>query len=180
MKFRDLTGLKFGRLTVLFQAETTSRTRWFCRCECGNTSTVFGNALMQGLSKSCGCLKSELVSTLSKRVLTTHGQSHSPEYAAWAIAKQRCLNQNDKDYQKYGGRGIRMCSQWQDSFEAFLAHIGPKPKRTFLDRINNDGHYEPGNVRWATPKVSAANRRTKHAPDGKFVSTAGRSHDYRR
>jgi hypothetical protein len=135
---------------------------WVCRCICGTERVVLGDSLTYSKSKSCGCTKAEI----TRKTMTTHGQSgRTSEYLAWASMKNRCLNPNNKDYPYYGGRGIMIYEPWIDSFEAFYAYIGPKPSRNHsLDRWpNNDtGHYEPGNIRWATRKEQSNNTRGLH------------------
>lgn len=168
----DLHGRRFGRLVVIARAANTCRTRWMCRCDCGNETIVFSHSLTRGLTKSCGCLRNENTAQLAQKSLTTHGLAHSYEYRAWAAAKDRCFNKKNKDYPKYGGRGIGMHPLWVRDFSAFFAHIGPRPQGCLLDRRDNDGPYEPGNVRWVTPAVSTQNRRTAHGPHGKYISTA--------
>ncbi len=160
----NLLGQRFSRLTVVRQGEGRQggRVVWVCRCDCGAFTTVTSCNLRAGNTTSCGCYRLERL----KAVITTHGQNTngciSQEYRAWQHAKARCYDHNDQNWQTYGGRGIKMCDEWRDDYAAFFAHIGPKPSPTFvLDRIDNDGNYEPGNVRWVTPKVSANNRRPR-------------------
>lgn len=158
--FVDMTGITYGRLTVLGYAGKRSaepRTYWYCRCDCGTVKVICGHNLKQGTSRSCGCLQRELV---SKRC-TLHGQSRkgnqSSEYSTYKGAKERCNNPKHKYYAYYGGRGIEFRFK---SFASFLSCIGCKPSaRHELDRVDNDGHYEPGNVRWATSEEQANNTR---------------------
>lgn len=141
-------GQRFGRLVILGQVKA-GRPIVLCICDCGNEYEVKPNSLIpnkKGYSvKSCGCLRAEG----SKPI---HGQSYTAEYDAWHSMKGRCLNPNDKRYFRYGGRGISICPEWVESFEAFFAYVGPRPSsKHSLDRYpNNHGNYEPGNVRWAT------------------------------
>ncbi len=126
---------------------------WLCRCDCGVERIVAGNNLKSGNTKSCGCLNRQLVADRS----TTHGGCGTLEYTSWAMAKRRCLNPNSGHFHYYGGRGIKFLF---DNFEEFLAHIGPKPGKEYsLDRIDNSGNYEYGNVRWATQKNQCRNKR---------------------
>jgi hypothetical protein len=140
---------------VIGRAETRlGKVRWMCVCECGEQRTVAAISLMQGTSKSCGCLKRE-----ARAWNFRHGESHSAEYEAWVKMRQRCLNPRCHAYGRYGGRGITICPRWLNSFEAFLADLGRKPSaRRSLDRRNNNGNYEPSNVRWATPAQQNRNR----------------------
>jgi hypothetical protein len=144
----ELTGQIFGRYTVIDRATPTRNRvpRWRCRCECGTVRSVVQHGLVSGATRSCGCLARELVGA---RVLT-HGRTHTPEYESWAQMRHRCSNPNHHAFARYGGRGIRVCARW-DSFEIFLADMGqrPSPKHS-LDRVDNDGNYEPSNCRWAT------------------------------
>jgi hypothetical protein len=160
-----MIGRRFDRLVVIGEAEPGRQgdgrpcLRWRCRCDCGNEITVDGRGLRSGASRSCGCRKSEAIVAR----FTTHGHTRgglTPEYQAWRGMKTRCLNPRHHKFPDYGGRGIRVCDEWINSFEAFLAHIGPRPSPEMsVDRIDVDGHYEPGNVRWATPLQQRHNRR---------------------
>lgn len=155
----NLTGQTFGRWAVLEQVVPSGgRTRWRCQCECGVQKVVSGSALVCGKSKSCGCLHKDLMVGR----LTTHGASKSPEYVVWINMRKRCLDPSDRKYADYGGRGIRVYDEWIGSFSAFLLHVGKRPSPSHsIDRINNDGNYEPGNVRWSTVYEQALNQRLR-------------------
>jgi hypothetical protein len=150
MRLIDRTGERIGRLLVVRRVTAEG---WLCRCDCGREKLV----RTVNDSRSCGCLKSEMTSNRNR----THGLTATPEYNSWLAMRQRCYYKSHKDYPRYGGRGIRVCDQWKcrEGFPAFLAHVGkrPSPKHT-IDRIDRDGHYEPGNVRWATDHVQSSNR----------------------
>ncbi len=160
----DMTGLKFGRYTVIKKAiQVGKKKRWWCRCECGIEKEVDGCHLRRGKIKSCGCLGREHL----RRVATTHGKSKTPEYYIWCTMKQRCILPNAKSYANYGGRGISVFGPWIKDFPRFLSDVGERPSPELsLDRIDNNGNYEPGNVRWATPKQQAANKRPRIAIRG--------------
>lgn len=153
--FKDLEGQTFNRLTVLGFAGTLrlNIAFWFCECSCGIVVCIRGAYLRNGHTKSCGCFKNEGIRDRS----ITHGMRHTPEYKAYVHAKDRCRNPNDKSYPDYGGRGIEFRFQ---SFEEFFAEAGyrPSPKLS-IHRIDNEGHYEIGNIEWATKKVQSNHRR---------------------
>lgn len=156
---KDLTGMRFGRLLVESRAPNKSRVCWNCICDCGKRVVVFGNSLMKKYSRSCGCLRVDRTVERNRQTKRIHGLALRPEYFAWSAAKQRCHNAHNKDYRRYGARGISMAPEWRRSFMAFYRHVGPRPVGAVLDRIDNSGNYEPGNVRWVTPAESANNRR---------------------
>lgn len=153
----DLTGLVFNHLTVLSRSEVRKGTRlpWICLCKCGNIVDVIGNDIVTGHTKSCGCIKSEAIS----KSRTTHGRTRTTEYVAWLSMKARCYNQNNQDYQNYGGRGIKVCERWLNSFENFLKDMGNAPLNQTLDRVEVNGDYAPTNCRWTHACVQSFNRR---------------------
>lgn len=152
----NLQGQTFGRLIVLeLKGRVKRRTVWFCKCECGNITTKASSDLLGGKSKSCGCLVSENL----RQIATKHGEYKTREYHAWKAMKQRC-SPKGKRAKDYFERGIRICSEWSKSYVAFLKDVGRCPAEGLtLDRINNNGNYEPGNVRWATYTEQRHNRR---------------------
>lgn len=131
------------------------RAAWLCLCDCGERRVLSSQILTDGSSLSCGCLQKERVSAAA----TTHGESRTRLYKQWTSMKQRCLNPKDRQYHLYGGRGISVCEEWAESFEAFATAVGEKPIGMSLDRIDNGKGYAPGNVRWATASEQLSNTR---------------------
>lgn len=155
----DLSGLRVGRLIIVGRVNVDGVSKWLCRCDCGAQIYVKTGNLTKQTTKSCGCLNRDLAA----RRRTTHGMSTLSEYKIWKDIKKRCFNKNSARFEDYGGRGITMYARWKDDFPAFYAHIGPRPTpQHSIERENNDGNYEPGNVVWATRKKQANNTRRNH------------------
>ena len=155
---KDLTGNVYCRLTARWPAARDDRgcVQWLCSCSCGGYVVVNGANLTNGNTKSCGCIQKERLLEMSK-IRMTHGASCTKTYNSFCGAKGRCNNKNDEEhYPFYGGRGIKFLFK---DFLEFVEHIGPRPDGMTLDRINNDGNYEVGNVRWANAETQRANQR---------------------
>lgn len=159
----ELSGKRFGRLLVLERAGSNSKgnSLWRCRCDCGNEAVIVGYSLTGGRSKSCGCLHHEKLSVRNQQEKRTHGETHTRLYTIWRGMRQRCENANRKHYSDYGGRGITVCPEWDESYEAFRDWAVSNDYRDDLtiDRIDNDKGYFPENCRWVTMSVQNANRR---------------------
>ena len=153
-RFVDRTGQKFGKLTVLARNGTNhyKKVMWHCRCDCGNELDVVAGALVTGNTSSCGCG--------IKEAITKHGGTGKGSYNTWRAMMRRCYNPQDKDYHRYGGKGVMVCDRWNE-YANFAADMGePKGDET-LDRINTYGNYEPENCRWAGVKTQNRNIRVR-------------------
>ena len=161
MKFVDLTGQAFGRLVVLQRAKTINkRTKWLCKCECGNEVLVESNNLKTGHTQSCGCFQREATSSANK----THGKRHTRLYSIWNCMKNRCYRKCFHAFHHYGGRGIKVCDEWLHNFQSFYdwAMANGYKDDLSIDRINPNGNYEPTNCRWVTMAEQNKNKRAEN------------------
>jgi hypothetical protein len=153
-------GQVFGKLTVIKEVEPTYYNKRnlrnvLCKCECGNEKIILYRSVINNITKSCGCLQKD-----GNKKFEKHGMYNSSEFRTWVNIKQRCYNINTPYYINYGERGIKVCNRWLESFENFYEDMGPKPTPYHsIDRINNDGNYEPSNCKWATKKEQQNNTR---------------------
>jgi len=166
-------GKRYGRLTVVEFSHYKELKKgtlkiYKCMCDCGKQCCISRTSLRVGNTKSCGCLQQDMASSSS----TKHGLARKcPEYTSWMQMKARCLNAKHKSWPWYGGRGITIANEWIDDFKLFFSYVGPKPSpKHSIDRINNNGNYEPGNVRWATSSAQNSNKRSN-----RIISFNGKS-----
>ena len=157
----DLTGKKFARLYVVRQHNGTRK--WECRCDCGAVTILPANRLLSGNTKSCGCLKRNVLGDATR----THGTANSRitgyanrTYGIWQAMRGRCMNPNNSRWEHYGGRGIKICARW-GKYENFLADMGEAPKGLTLERINVNKNYTPSNCKWATWLEQARNKQKR-------------------
>lgn len=152
---KDLSNQRFGRLiTLRYVFKKGTQWMWECRCDCGAVAVVSASSLQKSQTKSCGCLRTE--------VRTKHGKSSTKEYHAWQSMRDRCYNQKNKGYVNYGGRGIRVCESWRESFDKFFMDMGTAPSaKHSIDRIDVNGEYTKDNCRWATVATQRLNIRMR-------------------
>ena len=170
----DISGERFGRLVAISRSERKNtqgkRVFWKCQCECGKIVEANISDLRRGHTTSCGCFHREVVRSVGKSK-ATHGESNTILYRRWKGMKNRCYNQHDEFYYRYGGRGISVCDLWKKDYPAFrdwALKNGYDPKLS-LDRIDNDGNYSPENCRWVNYKTQHLNRAFKRDERGIFV-----------
>jgi hypothetical protein len=161
--YLNITGQRFGRLVALRDVGRKNggrRVMWLCRCDCGNEAIAASGELRYGDTKSCGCLRKEKPSR--RRHGMSWGTSRTPEYVTWSLMRKRCNNPNDARFKHYGGRGISVCERW-NLFENFLADMGKRPTGYSIERIDNDGNYEPNNCKWIPLRDQVKNRSRFHS-----------------
>jgi len=155
----DLTGQRFGKLKVIRRVESRIKNKpeWLCKCDCGNKSTVMGYRLRDGVTKSCGCVKRNVLGNITRKHGHTANRKPSRTYSTWHGMMQRCYYPDHTSYEYYGARGITVCKRWH-KFENFLADMGEKPHDLTLSRKNNNGNYTPSNCSWQTDAQQTRNK----------------------
>lgn len=168
--FRDLREEKFGRLTPKMPQKRNGKYYWLCECDCGNKTFVSASNLSSGQVKSCGCLQREMASKRMMGVNKTHGMFGTRLYRIWSGMITRCENPNHPYYKRYGGRGIRICPEWRENNSRFFewAKASGYSDGLTIDRIDNDGNYEPDNCRWIPMDEQQRNKSDNH-----FVKIGG-------
>ena len=167
-KDEDILNSKYHRLKPIKRVENIRRGKAFlCRCDCGKEKIVALSLLKRGTTKSCGCWNSEVQSNFMTEYSTKHNKANTPEYKVWKGMKERCYNANNKAYKNYGGRGIKVCERWNNSFDNFINDMGERPTKNHqIDRIDNDKNYNPENCKWVTRSENTLNKRHKLGKSG--------------
>jgi len=176
MRKLDLKGRRFGRLIAI--GDTDKRTKhgkvfWLCRCDCGNLTETNSGNLISGNTKSCGCLHDEIATNHMRQISYKHGGKGTRLYRIWSLMKNRCYNKNSKDYRRYGQRGIKVCNGWKNNYVVFKDWALANGYKSFLiiDRIDNDGDYEPKNCQWITIAENTAKdwKERERGKNGRFI-----------
>lgn len=171
-KIIDLTGQRFGRLEVLSLAKVERKTYWLCKCDCGKETISDSSSLRTGHKRSCGCLHDDLSRERLTKMNETHGESNTRLYKIWTDIKKRCYRETFWAYDRYGGRGITLCKEWHDYtvFRDWCMANGYADDLT-IDRIDNNGNYEPNNCRWVDRKTQANNK-----SNVRYITYKGETH----
>lgn len=187
-EFKDLTGMRFGKWTVIKRSESTCgksgkpHTMWLCQCDCGSSPRpVYSSSLLSGRSTSCGCSQKETAANFCRAYFSSHNESKTRLYRIWAGMKKRCENPNASNYPNYGGRGITVCDDWHSysKFKSWAIAAGYSDDLT-LDRIDVNENYEPSNCRWVNNVTQSNNRRSNkyYYVGGKQLTLAELSREY--